>query len=268
MGGLHSDQQRPGLRAGTRENNQQRELGEEGLLKVVFDRASAVCSFLYEGLGEVYLQEDLDMICSIRTVLDLRSRLEAVTSLGPVRAAQRQVEDFMKAAVHIDPEMLDQCDLYEWREQYQEFTRKLAEISQLPRSEKYSSMEVMVLMMNTEGKKYRGCEAVMGILTHAASIKSVESVVESWISVLEHHSNKSRNISAATIETEMTIAINGPALQHCDSIVQDSMRLYWRRMKNMKDGHFTRKSQNIKSYFVSKAVDRLRDEPVKNQLMV
>ena len=39
------------------------------------------------------------------------------------------------------------------------------------------------------------------------------------------------------------------------------------KTKNLKDGHFTRKSQNIKSYMVSEAVDSLNNILKKNQLM-
>ena len=144
---------------------------------------------------------------------------------------------------------------------------KLASVTLLPDSEDFSSMELMVEVMNTEGKFYKGCEPVVGILVQAAAMKSVESVVESWISVLEHHSNKSRNLSADMIQTEMSIAINGPAVQHSEGIVQESMRRYWGGTRNLKDGHFTRKSQNIKSYMVSEAVDSLNNIRKKNELM-
>ena len=76
---------------------------------------------------------------------------------------------------------------------------------------------------------------MIGILVQAAAMKSVESVVESWISVLEHHSSKSWNLSEDMIETEMSVAINGPAVQYSESIVTDSMRKYWAGGKMFKD---------------------------------
>ena len=123
-------------------------------------------------------------------------------------------------------------------------------------------------LLNTEGKLFKGCEAVMGILVQAAAMKSVESVVESWISVLEHHNSKSRPLSEDMIETEMSVAINGPAVQHSESVVTESMKKYWGGKKKVKDGHFVRKSMNIKSYFVSKAVDSLQNTQKKNSLML
>jgi hypothetical protein len=268
MGQVSPDQQRPGLRAGTRENIEREVEGEEGMINIVIKNSTDMCEYLYKGLGEVYSEEDLAMVHNIRTVLDLKEKVQSVAVAGHVRAAQRSVTKFMDAARIIDPEMLEQCDMAEWREQYRTFYGKLGLINLLPGSENFSSMEVMVRLLNTEGQLFKGCEAVIGILVQAAAMKSVESVVESWISVLEHHSSKSRNLSEDMIETEMSVAINGPAVQHSESIVTDSMRKYWAGGKMFKDGHFVRKSLNIKSYFVSGAVDSLNKIQKKNNLML
>lgn len=268
MGQVSPDQQRPGLRAGARENLEREAAGEQGMINSVIKRSKAMCEYLYRGLGEVYSEEDLAMVKDIRTVLDLKEKVQSVSVVGHVRAAQRSVSKFMDAAKNIDPEMLEQCDMPEWREQYRTFYGKLDTINSLPGSEKFSSMEVMVRLLNTEGELFKGCEAVIGILVQAAAMKSVESVVESWISVLEHHSSKARNLSEDMIETEMIIAINGPAVQHSESVVKESMVKYWGGKKTVKDGHFVRKSMNIKSYLVSKAVDSLQNSQKKNSLML
>ena len=60
-----------------------------------------------------------------------------------------------------------------------------------------------------------------------------------------------------------TFAINGPAVQHSESVETESMKKYWGGKKQVKDGHFVRKSMNIKSYFVSKAVDSLQNTQKK-----
>ena len=86
---------------------------------------------------------------------------------------------------------------------------------------------------------FKGCEAVIGILVQVAAMKSVESVVESWISVLEHHSSKSRPLSEDIIETEMSVAINGPAVQHSKSVVTESMKKYWDGKKQVNDRHLS-----------------------------
>ena len=43
---------------------------------------------------------------------------------------------------------------------------------------------------------------------------------------------------------------------------------FWGGKKTVKDRHFVRKSMNIKSYLVSKAVDSLQNTQKKNSLML
>ena len=68
----------------------------------------------------------------------------------------------------------------------------------------------------------------------------VESIVESWISVMEYHTSKTRDLTAESLHNKLTIVVNGPLSQHCQSIVKESMRAYWIILKNTKllIGHF------------------------------
>ena len=122
-------------------------------------------------------------------------------------------------------------------------------------------MGIIVIMMNSKNERYVGVEAVMDIICRACCMKSVESVVESWISVLEHHSSKVRNLKEESILTELMVAVNGPPVHHCESLVRDSMQVYWRKPARAKDlnGHFVRRSRNIKTWLVSKAVDNFNE---------
>ena len=93
----------------------------------------------------------------------------------------------------------------------------------------------------------------------AGLCKGIESVVGSWVSTAEHHSSKLRRL-----EYEMMIAINGPEVVHCDSVVKEALAMYWSasKMAGNREGHWVRRSQNIKCYTVSMAVDSIvRKEP-------
>ena len=128
--------------------------------------------------------------------------------------------------------------------QYRVFVENIAENGKQQDSEKLTSMELVMMMMNTEEKKWKWCEAVMDRLCQAATMKSVESVVESWVSVLEHHSSKSRPLKAETIQGE-----NRPIVSHSQGVVEETMKVYWAKLKgSLKNGHFTRRSDRIKSY--------------------
>ena len=84
---------------------------------------------------------------------------------------------------------------------------------------------------------------------------------------MELHASQRRDLGQDHMEDEVTIAINGPEVVHCEAVVEESMTKYWDE-RGSGDGHFVRKSENIKSYFVSSSVDKLRNEPVKNPVMI
>ena len=96
-------------------------------------------------------------------------------------------------------------------------------------------------------------------MARAGVCKGIESVVESWVSTAEHHSSKLRNISQERLEHEMMIAINGPEVVHCDGVVKEGMAMYWAnsKMTGNREGHWVRRSEDIKCYTTSKAVDSI-----------
>ena len=157
------------------------------------------------------------------------------------------------------------------RLQYRQFVRNLEDLLAMENSSEFSSMKLLQLMLETAGERYVDCESIMDILTRAAVTKSVESVVESWISVLEYHANKRRQLGDDRIHDEMHLAINGPEPAHSDPLVQKSMKAYWEEAKhdkNRSDWHFIRHSENIISYTVSKVIDQLRNAPENLPFMV
>ena len=134
-----------------------------------------------------------------------------------------------------------------------------------------SSIQLLGVLVSTGSELYKGCEAVIDILIQATLSISVESVVESWISVLEHNSSKSRNLGLGAIDAEMMVAINGAAVAHCQGIVKETMATYWRQCKNVNlhDEHFVSKGSGaLKLYKVSKAVDALNREPERCKFML
>ena len=53
-------------------------------------------------------------------------------------------------------------------------------------------------------------------------------------------------------------------------VVEEAMRLYWSKcqMRNSGDGHFIRKSENVMSWRVSKAVDKVNEVKPKLPFML
>ena len=150
----------------------------------------------------------------------------------------------------------------EIRIQFRKFISKLeTHVAQLS-EEDLSSIELIKVFLETERKLYVNIEMVMHVICVAAASMSVESVIESMVSIYENRNNKFRPISEERAVLEMN-AINGPELTHADGIIQASMTEYWKnsgRRKGdheTKNWHFVRKSQNIKDFCSSKVIHRM-----------
>ena len=98
--------------------------------------------------------------------------------------------------------------------------------------------------------------------------RGIESVVESWVSVMEKHDNKSGPFGEKMVLTGTDVNLNRPNPVNCDSVVYEAMRLYWSKTKLGAGGPFMRKSNNVKSLLVSKSVDRVNSVKPKLPFMI
>ena len=123
--------------------------------------------------------------------------------------------------------------------------------------DKLESMDIFRLLLSPDLKLYLNIESIVHILCTAATTMSVESVVESWVSIYEGHSNKHRPISNERAEMEVSLAVNGPLLQHADELINEPFREMFKDAKNVnnRSGHFVRRVDNIADYSVSNSVD-------------
>ena len=122
---------------------------------------------------------------------------------------------------------------------------------------KLDSMVLFKLLICPDLKLYVNIETIVHIRCTAATTMSVESVVESWVSIYEGHSNKHRPISNDRAEMEVSLAVNGPLLQHADKLIKKAIKEMFKDVKdvNNRGGHFVRRMDNIADYSVSKSVD-------------
>ena len=76
--------------------------------------------------------------------------------------------------------------------------------------------------------------------------------METWVSVLEQ-----RTLCQDRLIREGIVAINGPEVVHCDTVVREGLKSYWSKARRAGEGHWIRRSDNIQSYTVSKVIDNL-----------
>ena len=64
-----------------------------------------------------------------------------------------------------------------------------------PTSSQLDNKQIFSLLLHPEYRHYFGFESVLSVMSNAAVSMGLESVVESWVSVMEHHNNPNRALS-------------------------------------------------------------------------
>ena len=150
----------------------------------------------------------------------------------------------------------------ELREQFHEFLERLEQKIANMNPQVIDSLEVLKSFISSKEELYRNIEQIIFAVSVATVTISVESVIESYVSVYENRNNKNRPITEERAHHEMMIAINGPELSNADSIIKGSMSNYWRKYSHSNDWHFTRRSRadDIKPCTISKVIDRMNNQ--------
>ena len=256
-------------RAGTRREKENLLLDQAGVLQKCFDELKTYSTLLGSNLfAKVYDAADKKLINSIRIVLDLETLAIKVKLSGSAHVAALRSKLFIEKAREISPPISDISD-EELRLQYRDFLRKLETIIEDTDESELKSMEIFRSFLSTKHKLYLNVEMVIQVLCDAATSMSVESVVESWVSIYEAHSNKHRPISNERAENEICVAVNGPLLQHADPILKEALKMMYKTSKDTRDrgGRFIRRNKNITDYDVSKSVDSFSKKPNSKPFM-
>ena len=105
----------------------------------------------------------------------------------------------------MDPTLLERTSEEEYRIQYREYVRRLETVAREPTKRELTDMDLLELFLQPEhAHLYQDIETVMSVMVRAALLISVESIVESWISTMEHHSSQRRTISEGLTKMKTT----------------------------------------------------------------
>ena len=165
----------------------------------------------------------------------MEALLQASQAEGPIKVAATKTKSYLaalrKLPVHCLEQVPDEC----LATQFQLLLHNLLKI-QLPdcnsRQPDSISRFLISQLFATEGGLFKGIEMILQAVALAAVKYSVESVVESLISVYENHFNRSRTLGEEMAQAEMEIAINGPCLAQCNGVVKKAMDKYWGSKKD------------------------------------
>ena len=72
---------------------------------------------------------------------------------------------------------------------------KLEELAPTVLAKNLDNKQIFSLLLHPEYRHFFGFESVLSVMSNAAVSMGLESVVESWVSVMEHHNNPNRALS-------------------------------------------------------------------------
>jgi hypothetical protein len=187
---------------------------------------------------------------------------------GAVRISSLHYKSFREAALHLEPNLDERLDPEDLRTQFFRFNQVLEEKI----DKDMQSLDVVRKLIDPNQKICEGVEGIISILVRGVIIKGgVESVCESMVSVMEAHTPSNRVLlNQEHLEDEIMVAWNGEDVFHCDPVCNEAMKNYWKQSKTLanQDGHFIRRSQNVKSFLITEAVDaKLKKQPKLSVMM-
>ena len=118
----------------------------------------------------------------------------------------------LDAAKFIKPDLFLCISADKLRLQFREFMLRLGQLAPTLNTKENTKIFGMILDPNLNHSN--DIESVLSILASAGVAMGLESVVKSWVSVLEHHNNPRRALSQKRLEQKAMVAINGPAEVH------------------------------------------------------
>ena len=221
---------------------------------------------LSEKLGEdVYTDDEKEIIEKTRIVLDLPALADLLKQPGEsvVKVQVTEFPKFLNAVKCIPVRSLREVPEEELRRQFSEYLSRLEEMTSSMSSEvlaKSDPKELLKKFFDPKGKLYRGIEMVMQALAVSSVKVSCESVLESFVSKYESHFDVRRNMSEEGANEEFEIAINGPNIAHCDSVIKEAMDDYWSGKKSSWHFHKVSVVERLQNYDLdSKVLDRLKN---------
>ena len=137
------------------------------------------------------------------------------------------------------------------------FLKKLLEIYNAMSQDELNeikSIDVIKRFLSKNEKLYEGIEFIMHSISAACVAISVESIVESVVSIYETRQTKSRTLSDDRANYEMQVCYNGPNLAKADTMLEKAIDSYFKAHKQGK-WHFTIDPNRLE-HTVSKVVDK------------
>ena len=115
--------------------------------------------------------------------------------------------------------------------QYRDFLKQLELLPSsytVPQLKSVDAKELIQKFFNPADTLFEGIEMVMQAIAVCYVKQSCESILESMVSMYKYHFDGTRNMEEEDLNEESFIAINGPNLSHCNSVIEEAMNRFWK----------------------------------------
>ena len=92
------------------------------------------------------------------------------------------------------------------RLRYRILLGQLADLSVQNKDEKLTSMELGKSLFCVDKERFKGTVGLLNVVARASIFQSIESPLESAISVMEHHSNKRKPVKQERLDDKLQVA--------------------------------------------------------------
>ena len=187
----------------------------------------------------VYSDSDKEFVALIKSVLDLKHLAQRVALRGVPLITGLKSITFVKNCKKIAPNISAVRDV-ELKSQYKIFLTRINSVwdslaGNVTDEDIITSMKLLEMLLSSTTKHYLGCELIMHALCVAACSMSVESIIESFVSVHEIRMHSKRHVDEVRGVNELMIGLNGPTIGKCNPIVNAAMDAYWNKHHSSTD---------------------------------
>ena len=161
-------------------------------------------NLMEDGDEGVFDSDDIEMIEHLRTLLDMESLAMKLKLRGASQIVDLESKKFIETAKTVAVELKEFED-EELRIQYRTFLRRLESVVDEIDEEDLNSMKIIQHFLASRNNLYLDIDLILHAISTAAVIKSVESVIESWVSVSESRSHNKRSISEERLCNELIV---------------------------------------------------------------
>ena len=208
----------------------------------------SLASRLFKDLrNSIYKRETITVVENIRIICDLKSLAVQIHVRGAVVTGFTNGRRFLKAVRAMTSSVEDVSDV-DILENFKKLVGVLDRMTRGKNLKRVTSLGLLKEILSSNNNLSEGIELSLHCICCAAVKVSVESIVESMISVYENHFDSKRQLTEEHALEEMQIAQNGPQLAKADALLKAAMDRYWKSKAGTNAWHFVRSGTSIRDF--------------------